>query len=370
MQNQSKNHSTETTAISVNYHTESLLAGLHASLSWQDTVAELIVVDNSGTVSRSVPTTRSHPPIRMLSPGENLGYAAAVNRALEHTRTRWVLLLNPDARLCPNALERLRETAAGTRTPLCGPRFYWDDPRHFRMPPAPGDHPSLATAFEAAGHQRIESTLLDHTWQIRHQHFWRQTQAFPEPFLSGACLLLDLDWFEKTGEPVFDERFFLYYEDTDLCLRLLQRGIFPRVAPAAEAIHYFDQSPDPSTGKAELLARARRQYYRKHFRDLPPPLPLDSDPSPAPPDLGERSDPPVFAVAASDSPVYLELALNPWFVPFIQTQVTGTEYLLPAPVWRRLAPGRYFARTRDPAGEVSGRWSWAKVQNKSPSPMV
>jgi len=357
---ESYNHEFQFSVITVNFHTDHLLAGLHASLKMQNQASELIIIDNSSTLSQNFLEPTADHPIRIVSPGTNVGYAAAVNLALDLVRCRWVLLLNPDARLCPNALYQLHRAAVTTRTPLCGPRFYWDDQKRFRMPPAPGDHPSLAVAFDSAPINRIEASLLDHTWQIRHHHFWQQVRPFPEPFLSGACLLLDLDWFKERGEAVFDEDFFLYYEDTDLCLRLIRQGVFPQVVPGAEAIHYFDQSPSPSTQKNELLRQSRVLFYHKHFNKLPPPLPLEQEPLPHFPDLEASGMPPTFPVDPPVKSACLELALNPWFVPFIQTPITAPGLTLPQPIWQRLAPGHYFTRVREPMGGVISRWTWTK----------
>lgn len=351
-----------TTIITVNYHTESWLPGLLASLLEQTSVAEWIIVDNSGELKADL---QGPFPIRVIPNVGNPGYAQAVNLAVGQAQSRWVLLLNPDAKLLPNALVNLRLAAQEYQSPVCGPRFFWDDGCNFRMPPAPGDHPWLANALDLAGQHWLEAQMIDHFWQLRHEHFWNQTEPFYEPFLSGACLLCDLEWFIEAQEPLLDSRFFLYYEDTDLCLRLCKQGKQPLCVPSAQVIHYFNQSPEPGTPKEQLMAESRRLYYQKHFGALTPASKLEAnEPATDPIWLGEYEESPVFEYDLStqdqDGPLFLEFALNPFYLPFIQSTAEKGFNALSQEIWRGLAPGRYFTRIRHPRLGIFANWEWTK----------
>ncbi len=348
-----------TTVITVNYHTESFLSALLESLRQQPAIAEWMIVDNSGTSKNSFTAPF---PVRVIDQKNNPGYAKAVNLAVQHTRTRWALLVNPDARLLPNMIQRLQEASEQFSAPVCGPRFFWDDACQFRMPPAPGDHPWLSTALSHASQHFVEAYTLDYYWQLRHDHFWHQTEPFPEPFLSGACLLLDLQWFQKKSEPVFDDRFFLYFEDTDLCVRLLQHHTQPLCVPGAQMIHYYNQSPAPAAEKLKLMAKAREQFYKKHFGTVPEQSSLSlTEPALQPIFLGEFQQPPEFSAdLGNQGPFYFEISLNRWFLPFIQSRMQDSTLTLPKEVWQRLAPGHYHTRIRHPTLGVLKAWQWTK----------
>ena len=349
------------TIITVNYHTESFLPALLESLTEQITIEAWIIVDNSGTFENSLSAAF---PIRIISQKNNPGYAKAVNLAVRYVNTRWALLVNPDALLLPGMVQLLREAAVQFSAPVSGPRFFWDNACRFRMPPALGDHPWLATALIGASQHFTEAYTLDHYWQLRHDHFWRQTTPFYEPFLSGACLLLDLQWFENNSEPVFDDRFFLYYEDTDLCMRLLQHQIQPLCVPEAQMVHYYNQSPAPASKKQQLMAQARAQFYKKHFGTVPAQSSISTaKPAPEPALLGEFQHSPEFTIGKeSNGPLYFEISHNPWFIPFIQTQTLGnTPIILPDEVWQQLEPGRYYTRLRHPTLGTQKTWQWNKI---------
>ncbi|BCX87976.1 N-acetylglucosaminyl-diphospho-decaprenol L-rhamnosyltransferase [Methylomarinovum tepidoasis] len=342
----------------MNYYTDQLLPGLINSLSSQSGTTECIIVDNSRSIH---PDSLPNSPLSIrIIKSKNIGYGRAINIALEQSRTKWVLLINPDARLLPGCLENMANATKLLDTPLLGPRFYWDDNCDFRMPPALGDHPSLYASCCMAQQNKLEASLLDSEWQIHHDYFWKQTSPFQEPFLSGACMLVNTDWFQKANEPVFDEDYFLYYEDTDLCLRIMKHDMMPIVVPSAGAVHYFNQAPDSEEKKQDLMEKSRITYYKKHFGSIPRLPKINWLPAKPIPDLDIAGTPPEFPCNFPLNPLTLELAMNPWFVPFIQTDISPPGLRLPNEVWKRLAPGPYFARIRHPQLGTLKKWRFVK----------
>jgi len=371
--------------IIVNYFTEDLLRPLVEQVVRFPLVRELVIFDNGS----ATPLIFDDSKVRVMATGCNLGFAAAVNRAFAALATDYVLLLNPDLRLDNACVTRLLEASRRNHCPIVGPRFFWDDERRFRLPPATGELRWLGLGADSPS--SLEGHLRAHYWAIHHDHYWEQDTPFRQPFLSGACLLLASDWLRARGR-VFDERYFMYYEDTDLCIEAQVEGWVPMCVPAAEATHYWDQSPEPAGGKARMMAaasRALRLKYGLPDRDSLSELPLlPRVPAPMYVNLGDLDTPPCFVLPPCQPGTRFEIAVGPGFVPFAQALLgpgglkpagTGSRMgvlarsarfwggaieegvlTLPTPIWSRLRPGRYYARARQADGGIGLLWQWQR----------
>ncbi|MEJ2619057.1 MAG: glycosyltransferase [Candidatus Thiodiazotropha sp.] len=351
-------------AITVNYFSEEYLPTLETSLKRQNDISEIIAVDNGSASHLSGFLTES----QIIVAEENSGFANAVNRAIASTKNQWVLLVNPDVRLADGCLSSLLKAAIENDTPLVGPRFFLDDACQFRLPPALGECAWLSCAQSLASQSSLDQTQLSFYWEIRHDRFWNAKSPFFEPFLSGSCLLIDKQRLCQEGK-LFDERFFLYYEDTDLAIQAQQLGYRPLCVPDATAVHYFDQSPDPSISKVQLMQQAREQFNNKYYQKI-----VDCTQAfsamqshwvqPTEIDLGTINTAPTLERTPGKTDAqnsYLEISLIPWFVPFAQTHFVSETLTIPDLVWQRLRPGHYFARHRSDTYGVLKRWHWNKA---------
>ncbi|MFC8923172.1 glycosyltransferase [Cellulosimicrobium sp. NPDC057127] len=203
----------------------------------------ITVVDNS-----SMPEIREVTELaggRYLDPGRNGGFAAGVNHALAHRQAPGtdVLLLNPDAVVSPEDVATLQEALhAGRRVASVGPSQVDDDGTAARVVwPFPSP---VATWVEAVGLARLRRTPPDRS------------------FVIGSVLLLNARAIEDVG--AFDERFFLYAEETDWAFRAVRRGWRHTEVPAARAMHLGGAtSSDPARRETHFHASQER-YLRKH----------------------------------------------------------------------------------------------------------
>ncbi len=208
----------ELTAVVVHWHDEEHLGELVAA--WpEDAAFELLVIDNSGTVSR-LPA-----PARLISPGRNLGFAGGVNRGLEEARASIVLVLNADARPRPGTLEKLLAAfadypeAAGIVPALVG---RGGEPQHrWQLQPLPAPWTLLLQTLFLAGARgpRVEPA--------------RGTRV-EQP--AAAALALRRAVLRELGG--FDEDFYpAWFEDVDLARRLRNAGHRLLYEPAARFVH-------------------------------------------------------------------------------------------------------------------------------------
>ncbi|HEY2944966.1 MAG TPA: glycosyltransferase family 2 protein [Vicinamibacteria bacterium] len=219
---------------------------------------ELVVVDNASGDGTPDLVRRQAPDARLILNESNRGFAAAVNQAARAAAGRHLLLLNPDARPLPGCISRLvAELDALPEAALAGPQLIGPDgapqPSAWR---APG---LLSLAYDA---------LLLHNLMPR-SRLRRVSPTGREPVdvecVSGACLLVRRTAFEALGG--LDERFFIYFEDTDLAVRARAAGYRVRLVPAAQAVHLVGGSSFQD--RREFLVRfhqSRRRYLAKHHR--------------------------------------------------------------------------------------------------------
>lgn len=181
----------------------------------------------------------------------NVGFARANNLALPAVRGRAVLFLNPDTRLPAGTLracldELWRRPEVGVLTPRvvdAGGRF---DPRTRRALPTP-----LGVALHLAGLDRRLAATRCRTYT---RGWLAEDRAAAVPSVSGAFMLCRREVLVETGG--FDERYFMYAEDIDLCLRAGYRGWRVRYWPGASIVHVGGGSGAPAKPRHPAAQRA------------------------------------------------------------------------------------------------------------------
>jgi len=225
-------------AVVVNYESGALLRECVESLL-ADTSAgdpEVVVVDN-GSQDGSVDGLRvAFPDVAVVTPGRNLGYSAGANRGIAATRAPVVAVCNCDVRLRAGSVAALVERFA--REPdlgALGPAIR--DPGGQRYPSAR----SFPGTGDAVGHALLGRVKPTNRFTRR----YRQLDADPAAprdvdWVSGAAIWLRRDALDTIGG--WDEQFFMYAEDADLCWRL--RGARWRIAyePGGEVAHVHGAS--------------------------------------------------------------------------------------------------------------------------------
>lgn len=223
---------------------------------------EAVVVDNSpdsATRERIDAFKTRHPeyPLTCIVPERNLGFAAGCNRGAAEAKGGRLLFLNPDTRLVNDIVsvfEMHRERHP--HTGMTGPRILngrGEVERTCR------NLPSLGRIFlDATGLDR----LLGAYRLLRFDHLTpRQV-----PQLIGACLYIPTDLYRSLGG--LDERFFVYFEEVDLCKRCMEAGLENWFVPDAVITHLAGTSCESGSTAARMIVQLRRSrvlYFRKHF---------------------------------------------------------------------------------------------------------
>ncbi|MDO9252945.1 MULTISPECIES: glycosyltransferase family 2 protein [Comamonadaceae] len=213
------------TVVVVTHESAHCLRALDSLLS---RCGEVIISDNGSGDGTPEQATRRWPHARVLAHGRNLGFGAANNKALEQVRTPFAFLLNPDCEISVAGLTELLHFAD-------------------ELPASAVLAPQLVSVSGKAE--------INYRWP---QTLWvSRGPAASGPacvgFVCGAAMLLRMSCFQDIG--FFDEQFFLYYEDDDLCLRLFNAHLNLVVVPSVRAVHH-------SRGSVRGAAPWRHEFGR------------------------------------------------------------------------------------------------------------
>ncbi|MCZ7555068.1 MAG: glycosyltransferase [Bacteroidia bacterium] len=227
---------------------------LECLLSVRDTELECIVVDNASSSSPAA-ALREAPRTRVLRIEHSRGYGAACNAGAALARGRYILILNNDLDIPAGSVEALRETMdAHPEVGVLGPMLRFPDGR-FQL--SWGDDPDLGSEFRERGRQRRSRAggiVLDRE---------RATTAMRDAdWITGAVMLIRREAWEAVGG--FDESFYFYFEDVDLCRRVRTAGYKVACQPASAMVH-FGGGSDPQANP-EIVRAYRREQLRYYAR--------------------------------------------------------------------------------------------------------
>jgi GT2 family glycosyltransferase len=239
---------------------DAALESLYASAGWLD--LDLVVVDN-GSDGSAAHVEERFPRARTISCA-NRGFGAANNRALETADARYVLFLNPDTEFLGGSLADL--VAALDHRPHIGLAGVRQVGGGGELAPSIRRFPStlnmLAEAFAVERLPLFRRFLGERV--LAPSAYEGET---PCDWTSGSFMLARREALETTGG--FDERFFLFSEETDLCWRLHRAGWQVAHLPQV-TIRHFESERSATPRMEAQSAYARLQFARKHFRLVAP----------------------------------------------------------------------------------------------------
>lgn len=220
---------------------------------------QVVIVDNSCD-PREAEALRPLDATLIVS-STNRGYAGAINDGRRACEGDVIVITNPDVTFGPEALATLAD-ALDAKTAVAGPALYWDDAHTWHLPP--GD---LNTAP-----QKLDQVLAVRSRAWREQRngrrfrarvaFWSLQRTTRVRMLSGAVLAVRASDFDAVGG--FDERFPLYFEESDFLRRIAVHRRDIVYVPAARCRHIYNQSAVQTGGTAaQRYAESEWKYLEK-----------------------------------------------------------------------------------------------------------
>jgi len=258
----------------VNWNVRELLARCLASIRAQtsETVGDLlpladspyfcqtIVVDNASSDGSVAMIRQDYPWVHLVANDANRGFTQANNQGLALAQGRYLLLLNPDTEVRPDALRTMihwmdQHPDVGA----LGPRVLYPDGS---VQPTRRRFPSLATAF-------LESTFLQEWFPGNRaaRRYYVEDRSDDEEqrvdWVVGACIMLRAEAAQEVGG--LDEDFFMYSEELDYCFRLRKTGWGVAYLPSAEIVHHEGRSSEQvPTARQYHFDTSKVLFYHKH----------------------------------------------------------------------------------------------------------
>ncbi|MGI6374772.1 MAG: glycosyltransferase family 2 protein [Anaerolineae bacterium] len=227
-------------------------------------VLDVWVVDNASHDATLAMLADQYPWVHAIDAGQNLGFTGGNNLALQACCGRYALLLNPDTVVMrvgdADAITLLADVAdAAPDVAVVGPRLLYGD----------GSPQSSRRRFPTLCMGLMESTPLER-W-FPHNRWARRYRMEDLPadqvqevdWVTGACMLVRREALVQVG--LFDEGYFMYSEELDLCRRLRAAGWRVVHEPRATVVHYEGQSSGQVLTRRQLLFDSSKvRYFRQH----------------------------------------------------------------------------------------------------------
>jgi hypothetical protein len=237
---------------------------------------ETLVVDNASTDGSAAMVAAEFAEVRLTTNTENLGFTRGNNQGLAVARGRCVFFLNPDTEVVGDALETmLAHLDADPEVGALGPQLRYGD----------GSLQSSRRRFPTFAMALFESTPLAWHWpanpwarryrmedgetfevsetsKVFREGTTRQAMAEPVDWLVGAALMTRRAVVDQVGG--FDEGYFMYSEELDLCRRIKEAGWRIVYLPAAQIIHHEGKSSEQVVAARHIRFQTSKvRYFRK-----------------------------------------------------------------------------------------------------------
>ena len=221
---------------------------------------EVIVVDNASSDGTTELIRDSFPFVRLVANEDNRGYSKGVNQAFLESSGRYFLILNPDIVVGKDSIDGLvRFMDANPEAGIAGSKLVFPD----------GTVQDSCRAFYTIRALFLRRTFFGRIFpkaKALREHLmsdYDHAEAREVDWIIGACMIVRREDVAKVG--LMDERFFLYFEDTDWCYRMKQHGKQVWYVPESEMVHLYERSSAKSVlGKPFLLhILSLMRYYEK-----------------------------------------------------------------------------------------------------------
>lgn len=251
----------EVSILVVSYNTrEMTLAAIQSVVCETKVPFEIIVVDNASS-DGSAEAIAAHPAkVQLIARNDNLGFARANNLAAQYARADMLLLLNPDTVVKNHAIDRLLSFAKqNISAGIWGGRTLFADGTL-----NPSSCWRRITVWNTFCRTAGLTGIFPNSSVFNAEQFggWPRDAVREVDIVSGCFLMIPKTLWQRLGG--FDQAFFMYGEDADLCLRARQLGAHPMITPEAAIVHYGGASERTRAEKIAKLLAAKSMLIDRH----------------------------------------------------------------------------------------------------------
>lgn len=224
---------------------------------------EIILIDNDSIDGSQDIVRRRFPGVNLVANKTNVGFAMANNQGLSLARGEFFFLLNPDTEIMSGAIESIisfmnRNPSVG----IVGPKLVRSD----------STIQSSCKKFPTLRGELLQNIFTDKFIPVFVKSCFGDEIPVSKhemrvDWVTGACLAIRRKMIEQVGQ--FDESFFLYYEEVDLCFRAKKRGWDICFFPEAVVVHHGGKSTEKNLRRSLLAAFESKYYFfKKHYKPV------------------------------------------------------------------------------------------------------
>ncbi|MDP3920808.1 MAG: glycosyltransferase family 2 protein [Candidatus Omnitrophota bacterium] len=219
---------------------------------------EIIVVDNGSNDDIEAVISDRYPEVRFIESGDNLGFTRGNNLGIHNSHGEYVVLLNTDTELIDRSFDAMiTYMESHTEVGILGPRHV-DGQGNFQL--SFGHFPTFFSEIvRKLAHYRLQINDL----RIRDYFEEKYSGSSVLDWVSGSCLMIRRDVLHDIG--LLDERYFMYFEDIDLCTRARRRGWYVHYFPQTSIVHYGGQSVKRNLLAALIAYRLSQAYFARKY---------------------------------------------------------------------------------------------------------
>jgi len=236
----------------VNYKSEKYLHDCIDSIRKKinnDILSDIVIVDNDGAADlRSLEKILS---VKIIRPLENKGFGSASNLGARNSQGEFLFFLNPDTEIVSENIEGiLNGLQCDHSIGIVGGKLLNRD--------------GGAQDWSAGNEITLGRIISNNLGFIKDRRIWENENRIPAGWVSGTALIMRKKLFESVGG--FDEDFFMYFEDADLCKRVRSLGKAVHFDPSLEIVHYGGASYE---GESDSMQKkhyymSQDKYFKKH----------------------------------------------------------------------------------------------------------
>lgn len=212
---------------------------------------EIIVIHNDDSSALDRNLLFSFPEVKIFSTGANVGFAKANNFGATFCRGKNFCFLNPDTEFFTCDLQPLLNKLSSHE--IVSPQLVID----LRLTPQKWSAGSEITLF---------SILKNNIGLNKDALLWKASQPIEVDWVSGACLFITKKLFQELNG--FDENFFMYFEDVDLCKRARKLKKKILLFPNIKILHWGGRSRKNAFLQKKMYYISQDYYFKKHFSPL------------------------------------------------------------------------------------------------------
>lgn len=248
--------------ILVNYKTKDLTVNCIKSIyeKTKDLIFEIFVVDNNSQDGSIEAIEKEFPNINIIKNQINAGFGAANNLAIKQAKGKYILCLNTDTLLINNAIKIMydfMEKKENQNVAVCGGALYNGNNEPCICG---GNLPSINDIIWKVGLRNIFKKQYKRYCIGLTCDDYNNEESIG--YITGADICFRKSVLDEVG--IFDEKFFMYFEETDLCKRIKDKGYDIKLVKDAKIIHLEGQSNKNTLQKKEISKRSEFYYFRKH----------------------------------------------------------------------------------------------------------